>query len=155
MFFEMAENLIYRAWDYEEKKMHQHVNPIFSNKGNLDFLILEYSQTGYDLGELEIIKCESASFSTNGEIPYVLMAYAGIPDKNGKRIYQGDFLRTKKGNLQLVKLEVLLVNGSYSNRFYCSSGGKAWLFSDTDEVVGNIYENPELVEEYNKQVTER
>lgn len=151
----MAENLIYRAWDYEEKKMHPHVNPIFSDKGNFDFLILEYSQTGYDLGELEIIKYESASFSTNGEIPYILMAYAGVIDKNGNRIFQGDFLRTEKGNLQEVKFDVLLLNDSYSKSFYCSSGGKTWLFSANDEIVGNIYENPELVEEYNKQVTER
>lgn len=151
----MAKSLIYRAWDTEENKMHRHVNPIFSEKGNLDFLILEYSQTGYDLGELEIITYESASFSTNGEIAYNLMAYAGVDDKNGNRIFQGDFLRTEKGTLQEVKFDVLLLNSSYSKSFYCSSGGKTWLFSANDEIVGNIYENPELVEEYNKQVTEK
>ena len=73
--------------------------------------------------------------------------YTGVNDKNGKEIYEGDVV--KFGNtLYEVIFDVHMFN---LKDFYCScldyptdafsEGG--WCF----EVVGNIYENPELLKE--------
>ena len=68
----------------------------------------------------------------NQEPDVVLMEYTGLKDKNGKDIYEGDIL--KGGNGGLVQCEDAL------RVFYSSPETARQL-----EVVGNIYENPELL----------
>ena len=74
---------------------------------------------------------------------YNLMQYTGLKDKNGVEIYEGDIIKTddfyEGGKLVFKgKIEVIKSLDYYINR--CA-------FIDTSgEVIGNIYENPELLE---------
>lgn len=69
----------------------------------------------------------------------VLMQYTGLKDKNGKEIYEGDILRGPKK----FRAEVIFEDGAFTVR-------KNLLYFQRKpmdlEVIGNIYENPELLE---------
>lgn len=80
----------------------------------------------------------------------ILMQYTGLKDKNSKEIYEGDTVYVVyDGNLyryQIVfdeqELDFKATNGKekYGNNF------QYLLCCDEVEVIGNIYENPELME---------
>lgn len=75
-----------------------------------------------------------------------LMQYTGLKDKNGKEIYEGDlvnFIGAKNPG------EVIFNNGAFEiDGFWNNSQDEpARAFSEnaTLEIIGNIYENPELL----------
>ena len=84
---------------------------------------------------------------------YPLMQYTGLKDKNGVEIYEGDILRNATEKLfGCLKFEIRWENRS--GRFVLDSSQEhGWhgLDATTDdsneylEVIGNIYENPELL----------
>lgn len=69
--------------------------------------------------------------------------YIGLPDKNGKKIFEGDFIRSnsERGYIEYYPsdcaFEVVDDHGFY------------WFISEMSniEVIGNIHDNPELSEE--------
>lgn len=71
---------------------------------------------------------------------YALMQYTGLKDKNGVGIYEGDIVHIASSPQEDNKVEyckgiyMLLPHGLYLSDWYQSV-----------EVIGNIYENPELV----------
>ena len=79
--------------------------------------------------------------------------YTGLHDKNGKEIYEGDILQVKgfsyKGyNTGTIKQNVVVEFKDY----HWSCGAKSLLNLSTWkeialEVIGNIYDNPELLKE--------
>lgn len=70
-----------------------------------------------------------------------LMQFTGLHDKNGKEIYEGDIL----GYWGTATWEVMWVDKKSSFRF----GNYITNFPMTEcvkkEIIGNIYENPELL----------
>ena len=74
----------------------------------------------------------------------ILMQYTGLKDKNGREIYEGDIL---KGLCPLRNEWV--GNVKYLAPYYAILGKRSHLmlenFNDM-RVIGNIYENPELLE---------
>ena len=78
-------------------------------------------------------------------LDYPLMQYTGLKDKNGKEIFEGDVIDKK------YKWEVVFENGAF---FACRKGLNTELVSRVllkrecaltpVEIIGNIYENPEL-----------
>ena len=118
----------FRVWDKESKEMLSDVS-----LWNDDF-------TSYLNEHIEYLqdKCE-------------LMQYTGLKDKNGIEIYEGDIVKIGidfgYGTQPLVG-EVLFDKCSFVYRH--KSQGDLSLFgidsNDWCEVIGNIYENPELLE---------
>jgi hypothetical protein len=81
-----------------------------------------------------------------------IMQYTGIKDKNDKEIYEGDILLIDDGDLEQYKSVVrwnaggLIADCPTGNDYDITLVG--WLFDsrvETIEVIGNIYENPELL----------
>lgn len=80
------------------------------------------------------------------ELPcYEIMQYTGLKDKNGKEIYEGDIVKNidDEGRLSEVKYEYFeeeMSSGmAFSFRWFPFSHG------NDIEVIGNIYENHELL----------
>lgn len=91
-----------------------------------------------------------------------IMQYTGLTDKNGKEIYEGDILRVPElyetpemTATAYVNWEVVFMFGSWHLKGpdYTPELGSTTLYDehhsyDEDfEVIGNIYENPELLKE--------
>ncbi|PGT05082.1 YopX family protein [Bacillus cereus] len=90
------------------------------------------------------------------------MQYTGLKDKNGKEIYEGDIDADDYNNLSVicyiekygaycaVPLELYL-HEDYENEVVYSHGYDCYFHNVTPKkylnIIGNIYENPELLEE--------
>ena len=112
----------FRAWDKENKKM------IY----NPDFVFPNYAMDG------------------NASV-FVLMQYTGLTDDNGKEIYEGDVV--KVGVICITGVRELLGDVVYERGcFKIRLNDYVYDFISFDgvtsiEVVGNVYEHPELLEE--------
>ena len=84
-----------------------------------------------------------------------VMQYTGLKDKNGKEIYEGDVLDLSLGDDSVLRCEVIYEAPSFCRKWYNANTIRlrqreiepmAWNTHIVYEVIGNIYENPELLE---------
>jgi len=128
--------LKFRVWDKEENRM---ILPKYLY--SIDLLkewVTERTKCNYTFS-LHSIPFDKVKF----------MQSTGLKDKNGKEIFEGDIV-DYKGREAVVKW-----HGSYASFIYRFVDGLQERVSEWDplflacynfEVIGNIYENPELLE---------
>lgn len=82
----------------------------------------------------------------------VLMQSTGLVDKNGKEIFEGDVVKLKYTVLSDYEfLKVTRFRGGSWRIDNRQRGSELWLRNEDCEIIGNIYENLELVEVNNDQ----
>ena len=83
----------------------------------------------------------------NGE-DVVLMQSTGLFDKNGKEVFVGDIIKCTRGCLHEVYIEKEY-GGTYIGgmpAIYLKGIREGYAWTGDEEIIGNIYENPELLE---------
>ncbi len=109
----------FRVWDKEDKNM------------SIPFDIFDFSQdeSGFKwFGNTNVDDKENI----------VILQFTGLKDKNGKEIFEGDIV--KRGSTEIKVVEWIGGNNKDFNGVdICGVFGL--------EVIGNIYENPELLED--------
>lgn len=98
---------------------------------------------------LQVIECEKYEV-----IPETVGQFTGLTDKNGKKIFEGDIV---KGDLGLGygdnENHIAYIEYQEDGMSFClveileEDFGKCAEISDDLEVIGNIYDNPELLGE--------
>jgi len=126
----------FRAWNKKERKMHY--NPL---------LVVNFS--GKILSPANDIHCGYL------ECPDLeLMQFTGLKDKNGNEIYEGDIVFYE--GIQSLNEEDITSPIEWGKWCYVISNHKAFdiISARSFELIGNIYENPELLKELlNQEVT--
>lgn len=86
---------------------------------------------------------------TKWNLIHPVMQYTGAKDINGVEIYEGDILKNESGRIVLVEWFTSPNHLGWDQRAINNVGSpneECCLWS-TCEVIGNIHENPELIEE--------
>lgn len=131
----------FRAWDKEKKRLLPITRMNWSDWWVTCEPLLEHKPIPLEYGERNSFKNEKTD-------RHILMQYTGLKDKNGKEIYEGDIIEALDGR-DNNKSYILTVEWEQD---VCSSGwtlsGIGWYQGEL-EVIGNIYENPELINQQN------
>lgn len=146
----MSRELKFRIYDTDEKQMFY--------QEDIDYIDIN--------NEIAYINQDGGGYDYLIDFVYgdgKLMQYTGLKDKNGKEIYEGDILRCKclkKCKLDSCVEKVIQYKNSLIEWWEsgCNLGyrlrdskGKTMMIKPTHlrtmevEVIGNIYENPELL----------
>lgn len=128
----------YRAWISEADTMANDLKGIdFEN----ETVVLRkfYYEDGFSV-ETEVFEVEIGNA--------ILMQSTGLVDKNGKEIFEGDIVKMAKDVYsEPTYYEVVRHRGGAYRLESKQHGCELWLRHTDCEVVGNVYENPELLED--------
>ena len=122
----------YRAWHKTCEEMGKVKRIRFDDDGNANMVLF----IGKDFG-------------INAKIDeFELMQSTGLKDKNGKEVFVGDIIKCTRGCPHEVYLEKeyggTFIGGMPAVYLKGLLSGYAW--TGAEEIIGNIYENPELLE---------
>lgn len=130
----------FRAWDEQNKVIHNDVEFLRSGVEGNDWIIFKSDKQ----------KLEDKKVLDN---PYFaqqikLMQYTGLKDKNGKEIYENDIVKIDSWEPKIH--EVVFDRGAFC--FRSSKDDKFYndcKYLERGEVIGNVFENPELLTNIN------
>ena len=121
----------FRAWD-KEKKEWIYIG-LASMCGIVDGHLRQFyaKNSGHDLDIPSL---------GNEEYPrlYILMQFTGLKDKNGKEIYEGNVVET-----EAFIDEVIFKDCVFTTKH--SENNQPLMVHNNLEIIGNIYDNPELI----------
>ena len=126
-------NLKYRIWDKQRKIMCPVARISFGDDGAALTILVEPAPSEDFYRAL-----------VDGESG-ILMQFTGLTDKNGKELYEGDIVQTYSSKMKNGVFQI-----KYLERGFCMSQNEddtsidcPWFYEF--EVIGNIYQNPELI----------
>lgn len=128
--------LRFRAWDKEQKKMLD-----VSMAGNRNFMVgnpWKFMDDGSD-----------TTLYLHTE-KYILMQYTNLKDRKGTEIYEGDIVKHRGfGDHPFYTTSIEWEDAGWVNRYHDTwETGELHSSTVTDcEVIGNIYENGDLLKE--------
>lgn len=142
----MNREIKFRAWDRVDKVMRV-VKEVDFRIGSIDVEPIEGTRECWELYDPVLFKGQ-----------FELMQYTGLKDKNGVEIYEGDFVRVTLRNYEsFVSYVKWFGDEGYpafdlhqvNEAFYFDSNILSTVMNDGSEVevIGNIYENKNLLKE--------
>ena len=137
----------FRAWDKQDKRMYE-----------WPFIVHHFDH------EIRVNRDNKLTYVPMEDV--CLMLFTGLKDKFGKEIYEGDIIKGQIETMQFIKGRVYLET-EHGRHWGCmiADGPEEKQFGSWDmrqlcwgvdeytphcEVIGNIYENPELIGERNE-----
>ena len=115
-------------------------NPFRSRPFKKSHRIIFYSSGDWNMGGWSDVEID----------PSTLGQYTGLRDKNGKEIYEGDIVESISGKVGYViflqqEMGYVVVWDNCDTRLGHRNRGEGYKCDGSIEVIGNIYDNPELI----------
>ena len=112
-----------------------------------------YKRCSFDLSKYQNSSLNDVFYNLEKVENIITVQYTGLKDKNGKEIYEGDIVEYKtkfydrlKEHKTIIKWEDDLEHNGFGEPF-----AMGYIFRGFDiEIIGNIYENPELIKRVEK-----
>ena len=122
----MSREIKFRAYHKERKEIFE--------IASIDF---EEKKAALSNGVIKLLNVDFKQFE--------LLQYTGVKDKNGKEIYEGDIIICKYG--PQIAMEVKWVDEGFRTLGKYDGDNYVGFVKNNEEVIGNIYENKNLLEE--------